>query len=75
MGSCSLKKNINISLRLLFAPEKVINYVILHELCHLRELNHSYRFWSLVEQHMPDYKTRIKWLSKTGTCVTFDQNL
>lgn len=65
-GSCSSKGNINLSVRLLFAPEAVIDYVILHELCHLLEMNHSPRFWNLVEQAMPNYASAEKWLKQHG---------
>ncbi|MEO6038110.1 MAG: SprT family zinc-dependent metalloprotease [Saprospiraceae bacterium] len=61
-GSCSAHNNVNLSTRLLFAPEEVQDYVILHELAHLVELNHSDRFWALVEQYMPDYQEKEKWL-------------
>lgn len=61
-GSCSTKGNINLSTCLLFAPSKVIDYVIIHELAHLVEMNHSKRFWALVEKAMPDYKEQIEWL-------------
>lgn len=61
-GSCSVGSNINLSTRLLFAPIAVQDYVILHELAHLVEHNHSDRFWALVEQHMPDYLEKEKWL-------------
>lgn len=61
-GSCSAHSNVNLSTRLLFAPDDVQNYVILHELAHLVELNHSDRFWALVEDHMPDYQEKEKWL-------------
>ncbi len=61
-GSCSASNNVNLSTRLLFAPEEVQDYVILHELAHLVELNHSDRFWALVEKHMPDYQAKEKWL-------------
>jgi predicted metal-dependent hydrolase len=61
-GSCSGKGNINLSTRLLFAPDEVIDYVILHELAHLKEMNHSQRFWDLVRGAMPEYKTHEKWL-------------
>ncbi|MBV6439959.1 MAG: M48 family peptidase [Haliscomenobacteraceae bacterium CHB4] len=61
-GSCSAHNNINLSTRLLFAPDEVQDYVILHELAHLVELNHSDRFWALVEGHMPDYRDKEKWL-------------
>lgn len=61
-GSCSAHSNVNLSTRLLFAPDDVQDYVILHELAHLVELNHSDRFWALVESHMPDYQEKEKWL-------------
>ena len=61
-GSCSREGNINISTRLLFAPEEVIDYVCIHELAHRKEQNHSDAFWSLVEKAVPNYKAREKWL-------------
>ncbi len=70
-GSCSHNGNINLSTRLLFAPEPVQDYVILHELAHLLELNHSDRFWSLVETYMPDYREKEKWLSQHGNTCDF----
>ncbi|MEZ5001492.1 MAG: M48 family metallopeptidase [Chitinophagales bacterium] len=70
-GSCSVKGNINISLRLLLAPIDVIEYVILHELCHLQEMNHSVKFWSLVSQFMPNYKSKERWLKENGHLCDF----
>jgi len=61
-GSCSRKSNINLSLRLFFAPTSVIDYVIIHELAHLIEPNHSHRFWKLVAQADPNYMDSEKWL-------------
>lgn len=61
-GSCSRDRNVNLSTRLLFAPTEVQDYVILHELAHLVELNHSDRFWAIVERYMPDYQQKEKWL-------------
>lgn len=61
-GSCSSKSNLNLSTRLLFAPSDVVDYVIIHELAHLIELNHSSRFWKLVSDAMPDYKEKEDWL-------------
>jgi len=63
-GSCSTKGNVNISTRLLFAPEMVIDYVFIHELAHLVHHDHSDRFWKLVEEKMPDYMQAEKWLKK-----------
>lgn len=65
-GSCSYTGNINLSTRLLFAPKDVIDYVIIHELAHLIERNHSARFWALVEKVMPTYKEKEAWLSEFG---------
>lgn len=61
-GSCNRKGDINLTYRLLFAPEELIDYVIVHELAHIREMNHSSRFWAVVEQMMPDYRERRKKL-------------
>ncbi|WP_235298688.1 M48 family metallopeptidase [Portibacter marinus] len=65
-GSCSTSSNINLSTRLLFAPESVQDYVIVHELAHLLEMNHSKRFWKIVSEVMPDYKKAEKWLKTNG---------
>ena len=68
-GSCSSNKNINLSTRLFFAPQDVFDYVIIHELAHLIEQNHSKSFWKLVRDAMPNYKEKIKWLKEHGgTC-------
>lgn len=70
-GSCSSAKNINLSTRLLFAPMDVIDYVIVHELAHLYEMNHSPRFWDIVRQVMPTYKEKEAWLTKNGHLCDF----
>lgn len=69
-GSCSEKGNINLNFRLLFAPEGILDYVIVHELAHMKEKNHSPAFWSLVEKAVPDYKERRKWLKENGNRLT-----
>jgi len=61
-GSCRGNRNITLNSRLIHAPETVQRYVCIHELCHLREMNHSARFWSLVGQFYPDYKKARKWV-------------
>ena len=61
-GSCSSKRIINLSTRLLFVPKEVLDYVMIHELAHLKQHNHSYKFWALVSQAMPSYKEQIHWL-------------
>lgn len=65
-GSCSSNRNINLSTRLLFAPEEIIEYVCIHELAHLKESNHSEAFWKLVKEAMPNYKDKIKWLKENS---------
>ena len=70
-GSCSEAGNINISTRLLFAPDDVLDYICVHELAHLIEHNHSDRFWSLVERAMPDYKEKEKWFKENGDKCVF----
>jgi len=70
-GSCSEDGNINISTRLLFAPDDVIEYVCVHELAQLIEQNHSDRFWALVEKAMPNYKEKINWLKENGYGCSF----
>jgi hypothetical protein len=61
-GSCSRKKNLNFNLLLSAAPAEVIDYVIVHELAHIAELNHSRRFWDIVASADPDYKKHKRWL-------------
>ncbi|MCB0707680.1 MAG: M48 family metallopeptidase [Saprospiraceae bacterium] len=70
-GSCSTNGRINLSTRLLFAPEEVIDYVIIHELAHLIEMNHSPAFWKLVADAMPEYPQYISWLKKEGVVCDF----
>ena len=63
-GSCSARGNISIATRLLLAPPEVFEYVLIHELAHLVELNHSPRFWSLVEYAVPDFRDHQAWLRR-----------
>ena len=70
-GSCSKAGNINISTRLLFAPDDILEYVCIHELTHLIEHNHSDRFWKIVEKAMLNYKDKIKWLKENGHTCNF----
>lgn len=70
-GSCSIQGNINLSTRLLFAPDAVRDYVIIHELAHLLEHNHSNRFWRLVAEAIPDYQTHERWLKENGHLCRF----
>lgn len=64
-GSCSSKKSLNFSYRLALYPYEAIEYVCVHELAHIKEMNHSKRFWQIVEDILPDYKSR-KALLKRG---------
>lgn len=69
-GSCSNKGNINISVRLLLAPKDVVEYVLIHELAHLQQQNHSAKYWTIVEQACPDYLLHEKWLKTNAkNCV------
>lgn len=65
-GSCSAKRNLNFNCLLMLAPDEVVDYVVVHELCHLIEMNHSKKFWAQVEQVMPDYKKHKQWLKDHG---------
>ena len=65
-GSCSAKKTLSFTWRIVMAPPEVIDYLVVHELCHLRELNHSRSYWSLVESIMPGYRSARKWLKVNG---------
>lgn len=68
-GSCSGKGNLNFNCLLMLTPEEVQDYVVVHELCHRREMNHSHRFWREVERILPDYKERRRWLKEQGACI------
>ena len=68
-GSCSAAGNLNVNCLLMMAPPEVRDYVVVHELCHRKELNHSARFWAEVERILPDYKERRKWLKDHGNAL------
>jgi predicted metal-dependent hydrolase len=61
-GSCSAQKNLNFNWRLIMAPIQIIDYVVVHEMCHLEQMNHSKKYWDLVAQRMPNHKEVRKWL-------------
>ena len=70
-GSCSAKRNLNFNLRLMMAPADAIDSVIIHELCHLRFLNHSQQFWNLVAQCCPDHQYWRQWFKDNGRQLVF----
>lgn len=65
-GSCSTNGNVNFNCLLMLCPENVRNYVVVHELCHRREFNHSAHFWALIENVLPDYQKAKQWLKANG---------
>ncbi|MFZ5911000.1 MAG: M48 family metallopeptidase [Chloroflexota bacterium] len=68
-GSCSRAGTLSFPWRLVMAPPEVVDYVVVHELAHLREMNHSRAFWALVGAMLPDYKQRRAWLKKNGSAL------
>ena len=68
-GSCSASGTLSFNWRLLLAPEAVLDYVVWHEACHLQVMDHSPRFWALVERHVPDYRAPRRWLREHGTSL------
>ena len=68
-GSCSGKGNLNFNCLLMLAPPEVIDYVVIHELCHRKEMNHSRAFWREIEKVMPDYKKSVLWLKNQGSML------
>lgn len=65
-GSCSREGNLNFNCLLMLAPPEVLDYVVVHELCHRLEMNHSAKFWAEVERVMPNYRVPRKWLKDNG---------
>ncbi len=70
-GSCSSNKKINISTRSLLLPMEVFDYILVHELSHLVEMNHSSRFWNVVKQVMPNYEEAEDWIKNNGSGLDF----
>ena len=68
-GSCSSKGNLNFNCLLMLCPEEIRDYVVVHELCHRKELNHSSRFWNEVSRVMPGYASCRKWLKDNGAAL------
>ena len=65
-GSCSSTGNLSFNCLLMLAPADVVDYVVVHELCHRKEMNHSSRFWAEVERACPDYRSHKRWLKENG---------
>ena len=65
-GSCSARRNINLNWRLVLMPDDVMDYIVIHELTHLEEMNHSKRFWTLVAVRCPAYQRHKLWLRQNG---------
>ena len=70
-GSCSSKGNLNFNCLLMLAPPEVLDYVVVHELCHRKQMNHSKAFWAEVENVFPDCKKSIKWLKEEGSQIMY----
>ena len=68
-GSCSAKGNLNFNCLLMLCPEEVRDYVVIHELCHRKEMNHSAAFWAEVERFCPDYRMHRRWLKENGAAL------
>jgi hypothetical protein len=65
-GSCSSKHNLNYNFKTVMAPLPVLDYIVVHEMCHLVHLNHSREFWNLVESIIPEYRQHKEWLKMNG---------
>lgn len=72
-GSCSSKGNLNFNWRLLMAPKEILDYVVVHELCHLAYLNHSRQFWQMVACILPDCQKRRSWLKTNGMFLEWEE--
>ena len=72
-GSCSTSGTLGLNWRLMMAPQKVVNYVVIHELAHLRESNHSDSFWSFVAEHDSDYEEHAGWLETNSAQLIFSE--
>ena len=72
-GSCSTTGTISLNWRLVMAPPKVVDYVVVHELAHLQEANHDDRFWSIVAEYDPEYESHSQWLEEHSTELIFSE--
>lgn len=73
-GSCSTTGTLGLNWRLMMAPQEIVDYVVVHELAHLRESNHTDEFWSLVAEHDPNYEAHSRWLDENSTQLVFSEN-
>jgi predicted metal-dependent hydrolase len=73
-ASCSPQRTLSFNWRLVMAPDDVINYVVVHELAHLREKNHTRRFWNIVGQYDPNYETHVDWLTENSARLIFTED-
>ncbi|ARS91261.1 M48 family metallopeptidase [Natrarchaeobaculum aegyptiacum] len=75
-GSCSTTGTLGLNWRLMMAPQEIVDYIVIHELAHLREPNHTDAFWSLVAEHDPNYEEHSRWLEENSTRLVFsDEDL
>lgn len=74
-GSCSSRGTLSFNYRLIFAPPRILDYVVVHELCHLTHMNHSKDFWNMVASIMPEYKEYKNWLKEHGQELTLEKHL
>ncbi len=74
-GSCSSRGTLSFNYRLIFAPSVILDYVVVHELCHLTHMNHSQDFWNMVASVMPDYKIHKKWLRDHGHELSIEAHM
>jgi predicted metal-dependent hydrolase len=65
-GSCGPRNDINLNWLLAFTPPSVLEYVVVHELCHIRHRNHSRDYWDLVSRHLPNWSQERRWLKAQG---------
>lgn len=74
-GSCSTSGTLSFNYRLMYAPPRVLDYVVVHELCHLTHMNHSRDFWELVGSVMPEYKVHRAWLKQHGRELNIEDHM
>jgi len=73
-GSCSTTGTLGLNWRLMMAPREIVDYIVVHELAHLREPNHTDAFWSLVADHAPEYEEHAQWLDRNSTQLIFSND-